>query len=150
MEGQLLAPLVDYFYSGQITISNDNVMGLLHASSLLLLPSLVEACGQFLSNCLDESNCLDILAIATSHNFGDSFQQLERHAVRYIQLHFEAIWSRSPDTNEEEQLQRENDEDPFLKMDHLQLTKLLSADDLCADSEENVFQCLQRWLQYNR
>lgn len=155
MDGDLLEPLVDYLYSGQITISNDNVIGLLQAASLLLLPRLVEACGQFLSTVLDQSNCLDILTIATSLDFGDSLAKLEKDAIRYIQLHFEAIWRQlgsiiQQEEDDHEQQQEQEEESVAPAMDHRQLAKLLAADDLCADSEESVFHCVQNWMQQQK
>ena len=84
------------------------------------------------------------MSLATSYNYGDSLGHLEREAIRYIQLHFEAVWrllATGGDT--------ENDSDNELletKMEAEQLSKLLSADDLCADSEESVFYCLSQWM----
>ena len=34
VDGELLEPLVAYFYTGKIVISNDNVLGLLQGDSL--------------------------------------------------------------------------------------------------------------------
>ena len=95
MESEILKSLIDFFYTGEIRITNDNVIGLLTASSQLLLPNLVQACGQFLADfCLDEENCLRIFAIATSQNFAGNLGWLEAEAMRFIQLHFESIWQR--------------------------------------------------------
>ena len=148
MDQDILEPLVDYMYSGQITICNDNVIGLLQAASLLLLPRLVEACGHFLSAVLDQSNCLHILTIATSLDFGDSLAKLEKDAIRYIQLHFEDIWRQLGSIiQQEEDHEQEESVATAPAMDHRQLAKLLAADDLCADSEESVFHCVQNWMQ---
>ena len=37
-----LEPIINYFYTGSITINGDNVGSLLSASSFLLLPSLIQ------------------------------------------------------------------------------------------------------------
>ena len=34
VDGELLEPLVEYFYTGKIIISNDNVLGLLQGDTL--------------------------------------------------------------------------------------------------------------------
>ena len=91
IEAEILQPLVEYFYTGKITVTNDNVIGLLEATSLLLLPKVVEACGQFLANHIDEANSLKIWAIATSRNYC-GLQWLAGEALRFMQLHFESIW----------------------------------------------------------
>lgn len=136
MEAAILRPLVDYFYSGKISITNDNVISLLEAASLLLLPTLLQACCKFLANGLDEANCLRVLAIATSRNFGLDLEWLEKEVVRFIQLHFEVVWRSS--------------EDFVGLLNCTQLQRLLEADDLVVDSEENVFNCVSKWLQQNR
>ena len=44
----------------------------------------------------------------------------------------------------------EADEEKCPILDWMQLSKLLSADDLCVDSEENVYNCILRWLMSSR
>ena len=135
IEAEILQPLVEYFYTGKITVTNDNVIGLLEATSLLLLPKVVEACGQFLANHIDEANSLKIWAIATSRNYC-GLQWLAGEALRFMQLHFESIWKEP-----EFILEAKNG-----GLNYEQLTRLLEADDLCVDTEENVYYCVSRWL----
>ena len=154
IESEILKPLIDFFYTGRISITNENVIGLLASASQLLLPNLVQACGQFLADfCLDEENCLRILGLATSQNFAGNLGWLETEAMRYIQLHFESIWQRPEfigQLTSEENALNEADEEKCPVLDWMQLTKLLSADDLCVDSEENVYNCILRWLMSSR
>ena len=42
VENDDLEPIINYFYTGVITINGDNVGSLLSAASLLLLPSLIQ------------------------------------------------------------------------------------------------------------
>ena len=135
IEAEILQPLVEYFYTGKITVTNDNVIGLLEATSLLLLPKVVEACGQFLANHIDEANSLKIWAIATSRNYC-GLQWLAGEALRFMQLHFESIWKEP-----EFILEAKNG-----GLNYEQMTRLLEADDLCVDTEENVYYCVSRWL----
>ena len=42
----------------------------------------------------------------------------------------------------------DDDEDTGIsKMDVIQLCRLLNSDDLCVDSEESVYSCINYWLQ---
>ena len=125
------------------------MIGLLQAASLLLIPNLVEACGSFLARCLDPSNCLTILATASA-DFGDSLVPLKKEAIRYIQLHFEDVWQQlAYDFEASPSVESEDDSEGAELMDHLHMTALLSSDDLCVQSEENVFTCLQNWLLHS-
>lgn len=59
-----LKHLVDYIYTGEITITEQNVQMLLTASSLLQMHSVREACCRFLLRQLHPSNCLGIRSFA--------------------------------------------------------------------------------------
>lgn len=56
--------LIDYIYTGEITITEQNVQVLLPASSLLQMHSVREACCKFLLRQLHPSNCLGIRSFA--------------------------------------------------------------------------------------
>lgn len=56
--------LVEYAYTGEITITPDNVQVLLPASSLLQIQEVREACCRFLMRQLDPTNCLGIRSFA--------------------------------------------------------------------------------------
>lgn len=154
VDPSLLAILVDYFYTGCITVTEDNVLGLLEASSLLLLPDLVQACGQFLSDHLDVSNCLRIRAIATAWDYG-GLDWLAMAASRFVQLNFEQVW-RSPefighlDDGSCDDASSFTTEPMLPLLNAKQLANLLRADDLCVDSEESVFYCVERWAKGNK
>lgn len=59
-----LKQLIDYAYTGEITITEDNVQVLLPVSSLLQIQSVREACCKFLLRQLHPSNCLGIRSFA--------------------------------------------------------------------------------------
>ena len=146
MEAELLQPLVDYFYTGSINIDDDNVMSLLEAASLLLLPKLVQACGKYLASRLEVDNCLKIHAVATSRDFGTDLDWLRGRIERFIQLHFEEVW-KTPEFIGCENIddEAEVEDEPAIEVN--QLARLLQADDLCVDSEESVFYCVDRYLK---
>jgi kelch-like protein 17 (actinfilin) len=64
VDAQSLKQLIDYAYSGEIDITEENVQVLLPASSLLQIQSVREACCKFLLRQLHPSNCLGIRSFA--------------------------------------------------------------------------------------
>lgn len=65
--------VLDYMYTGSLTISTDNVESILRISDFLLLDDVKEYCRQFyldLGN-LDLSNCLRVRYLADTHNLPD-------------------------------------------------------------------------------
>jgi kelch-like protein 17 (actinfilin) len=64
IEAQSLRQLIDFAYTGEIDITEENVQVLLPASSLLQIQSVREACCKFLLRQLHPSNCLGIRSFA--------------------------------------------------------------------------------------
>ena len=69
--------LIDYIYTGEITITEQNVQVLLPASSLLQMHSVREACCKFLLRQLHPSNCLGIRSFAGKLNIIIKIQNIK-------------------------------------------------------------------------
>jgi len=76
--------LVDYVYSAEVHVTEDNVQVLLPAANLLQLTDVRDACCDFLQAQLHPSNCLGIRAFADLHGC----LELLTHADSYIEQHF--------------------------------------------------------------
>ena len=70
LDALALTLLVDFSYTGEIIISEDNVQVLLPASSILQMATVREACCKFLMRQLHPTNCLGIRSFAGTF-FGD-------------------------------------------------------------------------------
>ena len=57
--------IVDFFYSGEIEISENNVQDLLPVTCVLQVQSVQEACCEFLKRQLSSENCLGKLISST-------------------------------------------------------------------------------------
>lgn len=79
--------LYSYVYTGQITVTEDNVQTLLPAANLLQLSDVKEACSEFLKAQLHPSNCLGIRAFADMHGC----LELVTAADTFIQFHFSEV-----------------------------------------------------------
>ena len=64
LDALALTLLVDFSYTGEIVISEDNVQVLLPASSILQMATVREACCKFLMRQLHPTNCLGIRSFA--------------------------------------------------------------------------------------
>ena len=69
------------FYTGQVTITSDNVQSLLSAASLFQIDHLVSACLSFLKQQLSPSNCLGIKSFAELHNCQFLVEAAERYSL---------------------------------------------------------------------
>ncbi|XP_003247935.1 ring canal kelch homolog [Acyrthosiphon pisum] len=129
LDSSALQLLVNFIYSGKILVTEKNVQVLLSASNLLQLQEVKDACCDFLKSQLCPKNCIDINALADLYNCTELLTSSEL----YIQQHFSEVV--------------EGDE--FLSLSSEQVFKLISSDGLKVPSEENVFECVIRWVKHD-
>lgn len=121
--------LVDYSYTGEVQITEDNVQVLLPASNLLQITSVREACCKFLMKQLHPSNCLGIRSFADAH----ACDELHRRSHKYALQNFQDVM------NTEE----------FLMLPFKEVEELVSNVQLNIASEEKVFLAVLTWVKYD-
>ncbi|XP_058818193.1 kelch-like protein 17 [Topomyia yanbarensis] len=124
-----LKQLIDYAYSGEITITEENVQVLLPASSLLQIQSVREACCKFLLRQLHPSNCLGIRSFADAH----SCKELHSRSHRYALQNFQQVVGT----------------EEFLLLGFSEVQDLISNSQLNICSEEKVFMAVLNWIKHD-
>jgi kelch-like protein 2/3 len=84
VDSHALQLLVEYVYSSEVYVTEENVQVLLPAANLLQLTDVRDACCDFLQAQLHPTNCLGIRAFADLHGCID----LLSHGETYIEQHF--------------------------------------------------------------
>ncbi|XP_029342768.1 kelch-like protein 3 [Acyrthosiphon pisum] len=120
LDSTALQLLVEFIYSGQVTVTDKNVQDLLSASNILQLQDVKEVCCDFLQAQLCLTNCIGIFALADLHNCTKLLSSTEL----YIQQHFSEVVEG----------------DKFLSLSSEQITKLIASEELKVPSEEKVFE----------
>ncbi|XP_041919610.1 kelch repeat and BTB domain-containing protein 3 isoform X2 [Alosa sapidissima] len=126
---QAVKAFLDFAYTGEVEITEDNVDMLFQLSSFLQVSILSKACSDFLVKILDLSNCLQLLAV--SEGYGSA--RLQRRATEFITQSFHAL-AATPD---------------FLEMPAAVLRTCLAADALDVPNEESVLRALLRWTKHD-
>ncbi|CAH8872425.1 unnamed protein product [Trichobilharzia szidati] len=129
IEGSALTQLINFIYTNEISVNEENVQTLLPAANLLQLTAVRDICCEFLQSQLHPSNCLGIQKFADLHNC----QNLLDFSRRFTEQHFGELLEQ---------------DDEFLKLDSDQLVELISSDRL-AVSEDQVFEAVLRWIAHN-
>lgn len=129
VDGDILRQLIEYCYSGQISISSTNVMEMTKAADMFQFDEVKENCTEFYSTMLHPSNCLGIQEFADLHNMA----KFKEAAHKFILRHFEEVSK----CNE------------FLFLDVDNLSGLLAEDDLNVLDEEGVFDTLIGWVKHD-
>ena len=125
---QSMSLILDYFYTREIVINDENVLELLNASSFLLVTPVKNACIEVLSKRLESNNCFSIMQIAKQ--FGAD--ELEKKAKDFIKLNFSILV----------------DNEEFVSISQEELVHFISSDDIQVEKEEEVYQCVLKWVKH--
>ncbi|KAK7109212.1 kelch-like protein 18 [Littorina saxatilis] len=120
--------IVEYAYTADIPLNEDNVQNILHVASVMQIESLEHLCTQFLAERLNPSNCLGIRELAQSFGCYD----LQTKADSFCEDNFSKV-----SQNEE-----------FLKLSANQVINLVARDALKVRTEEEVYTAVIGWLEY--
>ncbi|KAK2583482.1 hypothetical protein KPH14_009450 [Odynerus spinipes] len=129
ISANILSLLIDFIYTGNVDITEDNVQELFAAADMLELDEVVSGCITYLQQQLHYSNALGIYRFAEAHNRLDLLET----ALRFIQVNF-------PQVSQEEE---------FLDLPKEHLVRFLSSDLIHIDTEFQVFQAAYNWITHD-
>lgn len=129
MDGQTLELLVDYIYTGEITLSTDNVQNVLSAANLFQILSLKDGCAEFMIKHISVSNCIGVYFFAQAHQCN----HLAVHAKELINSQFDVL-CREPE---------------FLFLPADKLIELINDDQINLKREEQLYEACMAWLNYS-
>ncbi|XP_064626753.1 kelch-like protein 2 [Lineus longissimus] len=129
VDPKALALLIDFVYTSEVQVTEENVQILLPAANLLQLVEVRDACCDFLQSQLHPSNCLGIRAFADLHACTDLLQ----YSQTYTEQHFSEVVQH----------------DEFLSLLPSQVCKLISCDRLTVQTEEQVFEAVISWIKHD-
>lgn len=129
VRGDILQQLIEYCYSGEISIDSASVGDVMKAASMLQFTEVQEHCTEFYSTVLSVLNCLDIWEFADVHNV----RPLKALAKRVALENFAAVSML----------------EAFNRLGVEELTSLLKEDEANVTSEEEVLRALLRWIKYD-
>lgn len=124
----ILSYIIDYVYTGLISISIDIVLPLMEAASMLQYGRLFEACSTFLQGQLSPDNCLSMIRLSEIMNCNS----LQGKAKEMAMKSFSDV-STSED---------------LCELSLPELLRYLEDDALCAE-EEQVFETLVAWIHHD-
>ena len=87
LEASVAEQLLDYAYTAEVRINQNNVQNILSAANLLDIPPVREAASRYLDQHMDETNCVGIQRFAEIH----SCHALQRKAKAFALKHFSEV-----------------------------------------------------------
>lgn len=126
VQAPALNQLIEYIYSGEVEVTEDNVQSLLPAANLLQLSWVRDSCCRFLQSHLHPSNCLGIRTFADIHSCSD----LLLASTTFTEENFADVVKG----------------DEFLNLSDSEVCALISSDQLSVGTEEKVFEAAMAWV----
>lgn len=129
VEAAVVGQLVDFVYTGRLTITQANVEALTRTAARLHFPAVQKVCGRYLQQQLDATNCLGIC------EFGEQQGLLGvvAKAWAFLRENFEAVAQ----------------EDEFLQLSPDRLATCLASDLLQVQPEQSRLEALLRWVRHD-
>ena len=124
-----LQTLLDFAYTGKVTINQGNVEGLMRTSSQLHFPTIQKVCSRYLRQQMDATNCLGICEFGESHGC----PEVSSKAWSFLQENFEAV----------------SQQEEFLQLSKERLAIYLSHDQLQVQEEQSLAEAVLRWVRHD-
>lgn len=130
LDPNIMEVIVNYMYSAEIDINDDNVQDILTVANRFQIPSVFTVSVNYLQKRLNKKSCLAIYRLGLMLNCA----RLAMTARDYVADHFETIAK----------------DDDFLELAPPELFAIIGADALNVEKEEAVFECLMRWIRKDK
>lgn len=129
VNGDALKQLVEFCYTGRITIHEGNIGDVVKAATMLRFTAVADNCIEYYLSILCIANCLDIDEVADAYDLA----RLKVATHTFIVDNFIDV-SRS---------------DGFLELVEKRLSPFLVDNEINVVTEEDVFQAVVRWIKYD-
>ena len=123
----IMEGVLDYIYTGYVSVSEDNVYELFAKADYFDLPALKSFLSNFILENLSLSNCVVAYYFASKYQW----EQLMRGTRAYILSNFLSV----------------AETDDFLDLSFEQVKEWISSDEIIVEAEENVFEVVLRWSE---
>lgn len=129
VEPAVVGQLVDFVYTGRLTVTQGNVEALTRAAARLHFPAVQKVCGRYLQHQLDATNCLGIC------EFGEQqgLPGVAAKARAFLRENFEAVAR----------------EDEFLQLPRDRLATCLAGELLQVQPDQSRLEALLRWARHD-
>ncbi|KAI4874140.1 hypothetical protein NFI96_001876 [Prochilodus magdalenae] len=130
VDADSMSVIIDYCYTGKVTITEGNVQRLYAAANMLQLEYIRHACADFMTRRLDLSNCTGVL------KFADTFDNLElkSKAQAFIAKNFALLSASAKE---------------LCELEIKQMKEILTLDSLDVDCERKVCSVAIHWIENN-
>ncbi|XP_048397549.1 kelch-like protein 30 [Stegostoma tigrinum] len=129
IEPAAMESLIEFAYTGKLTINQQNVESLTQTSNLLQFSSVQKVCSRYLQHQIDSTNCLGIYELGEMYGC----PEVTAKARSFLLENFEAV----------------SQSEEFLLLGSERLLGYLGAELLQIQEEQSLVQALLRWIRHD-
>lgn len=129
ISGAILRNLINYSYTEEIDLNENNVQQLAEASLFLQFDIVTDYCSEFMAENLSIFNCSDLMIFAEQQNM----KKLLELSTDFLMTNFELVY-KQPE---------------FKEVPVTFLVKILGKDELVVSAETSIFYAIQKWFLHD-
>ncbi|KAJ6634170.1 hypothetical protein lerEdw1_014115, partial [Lerista edwardsae] len=130
VDPDVMETLIDFAYTGKVTINQGNVEALIKTSNQLHFPIIQKVCSRYLRQQMDATNCLGICEFGELHGC----PEVSSKAWSFLQENFELV----------------SQQEEFLQLSKERLVIYLSNNLLQVQEEQSLVEAVLRWVKYEK
>ena len=130
ISGSVMEDVLEFIYTGTVEVTEENAEELVVATNYLLVPNLKTISGRFIQQQMCELNCISTFYFAEKYDC----EELLNESKSFIHANFASV----ADMNE------------FLSLDAKEVERWISSDEIVIETEADVFQIAQKWVEHNK
>ena len=130
ISGSVMEDVLEFIYTGTVEVTEENAEELVVATNYLLVPNLKTISGRFIQQQMCELNCISTFYFAEKYDC----EELLNDSKSFIHANFRSV----ADMNE------------FLSLEAKEAERWISSDEIVVETEADVFQIAQKWVEHNK
>ena len=130
ISGSVMEDVLEFIYTGTVEVTEENAEELVVATNYLLVPNLKTISGRFIQQQMCELNCISTFYFAEKYDC----EELLNESKSFIHANFASV----ADMNE------------FLSLEAKEVERWISSDEIVVETEADVFQIAQKWVEHNK
>ena len=129
ISGSVMEDVLEFIYTGTVEVTEENAEELVVATNYLLVPNLKTISG-LIQQQICELNCISAFYFAEKYDC----EELLNDSKNFIHANFRSV----ADMNE------------FLSLEAKEVERWISSDEIVVETEADVFQIAQKWVEHNK
>ena len=130
ISGSVMEDVLEFIYTGTVEVTEENAEELVVATNYLLVPNLKTISGRFIQQQMCELNCISTFYFAEKYDC----EELLNDSKSFIHANFRSV----ADISE------------FLSLEAKEVERWISSDEIVVETEADVFQIAQKWVEHNK